>query len=192
MNKNRLEAFSDGVFAIIITIMVLELKIPEQFDFLALLQLKSIFFSYLISYVYVGIYWNNHHHLLHSMTKVNGKILWANLFQLFWLSIVPFATGWLGKSDFAKPTVTFYGFILLMCGVSFKVLQNSIIKSQGKNSMLKKAVGKDFKGILSLILYCIAIGFSFVCDWVSLIIYLIVALIWIVPDKRIENFVFND
>lgn len=191
MNKNRLEAFSDGVLAIIITIMILEIKVPEGADFSVLLKLFPIFISYVISFIYIGIYWNNHHHMFQSTTKVNGKILWANLHLLFWLSLIPFATGWMGENHFAKATMTLYGFLLFMCALSYWTLQNIIIKSHGQNSLLSKAVGSDYKGKSSLVFYVIAIASSFYCEWVSAGIYILVALIWFIPDKRIEKMIDN-
>lgn len=187
MNKTRLEAFSDGVLAIIITIMVLEIKVPEGGDFTALKGLFPVFISYVLSFIYVGIYWNNHHHMMHSVTKVNGTILWANLHLLFWMSLVPFATGWMGENHFSKATLAVYGFVLLMCGVSYVILQNIIVKSQGDNSILKKAVGKDLKGKSSAVLYAIAILLTFYAEWISGAIYIFVALMWLVPDQRIEK-----
>ncbi|CAM3296894.1 Potassium channel HX13_20290 [Flavobacterium longum] len=188
MNKTRLEAFSDGVLAIVITIMVLEIKVPHHAaEFSGLLKLLPVFASYVMSFIYIGIYWNNHHHMMHSMTRVNGKILWANLHLLFWLSLVPFATGWMGENNFAKPTMTLYGMLLLMAAVAYFMLQSSIIASQGEDSVLKKAVGKDWKGKVSPVLYIIGIGFSFFNEWLSGAMYVLVALIWLVPDKRIER-----
>lgn len=190
MNKGRLEAFSDGVLAIILTIMVLEIKVPEgQATFDSLQKLLPIFVSYVLSFIYIGIYWNNHHHMLHSTNTVNGKILWANLHLLFWLSLVPFATGWMGENHFAKATLALYGFILLMAGVAYVILQNLIIKSQGKNSLLKKAIGTDFKGKASSVFYIIGITFSFYNEYVSGIIYILVALMWLIPDTRIEKMI---
>lgn len=187
MNKTRLEAFSDGVLAIIITIMVLEIKVPEGGDFAALKSLFPVFISYVLSFIYVGIYWNNHHHMMHSVTKVNGTILWANLHLLFWMSLVPFATGWMGENHFSKATLAVYGFVLLMCGASYVLLQNIIVKSQGENSILKKAVGKDFKGKASSVLYALAILLTFYAEWISGAIYIFVALMWLIPDRRIEK-----
>ncbi|HEX8562015.1 MAG TPA: TMEM175 family protein [Flavobacterium sp.] len=188
MNSTRLEAFSDGVLAIIITIMVLEIKIPEgNPTFSAVTGLIPIFVSYVLSFIYIGIYWNNHHHMLHSAKSVNGTILWANLHLLFWLSLVPFTTGWMGENHFAKPTMTAYGFVLLMCGVAYMILQRAIISEQGKNSILKKAVGKDYKGLSSPVLYIAGIIFSFYNEWVSGAIYIGVALMWLIPDRRIEK-----
>ncbi len=188
MNKTRLEAFSDGVLAIIITIMVLEIKVPHHAaGFSALEKLIPVFASYVMSFVYIGIYWNNHHHMMHSMTRVNGKILWANLHLLFWLSLVPFATGWMGENQFAKTTMTLYGVILLMAGLAYWILQNLIIASQGENSILKKAVGSDWKGKSSPILYIIGISLSFYDEWLSGAVYVFVALMWLIPDRRIER-----
>jgi uncharacterized membrane protein len=192
MNKNRLEAFSDGVLAIIITIMVLELKIPDGTNFEALLQLFPIFVSYILSFIYVGIYWNNHHHMMHTVKKVTGGILWANLHLLFWLSLIPFATAWIGEHHFAPFPMLFYGFILLMCGVAYFILQNQIIKTQGENSLLAKAVGKDIKGKISPVLYSIAILSTYYHEVFSGIIYILVALMWLIPDKRIEKILDNE
>ena len=189
METNRLEAFSDGVMAIIITIMVLELKVPHGSDFAALHPLLPVFLSYVLSFVYLGIYWNNHHHMLHVTTKVNGKILWANLHLLFWLSMVPFATRWMAENHFAKATLTVYGITLLMAGVAYYILENLIISSQGKNSVLKKAVGWDFKGKSSPVFYITGIAFSFYNGWIAGAIYVFVALMWLIPDKRIEKVV---
>jgi uncharacterized membrane protein len=187
MNKTRLEAFSDGVLAIIITIMVLEIKVPHSPDFEALVKLSPVFLSYVLSFIYIGIYWNNHHHMLHSMTKVNGKILWANLHLLFWLSLVPFATGWMGENHFAPATLTLYGIMLLMAGIAYWILQNLIVASQGHDSLLKKAIGNDLKGKSSPILYTIGIVCSFFSGWLALAVYGSVAIMWLVPDKRIER-----
>jgi uncharacterized membrane protein len=188
MNKTRLEAFSDGVLAIIITIMVLEIKIPHHnATFEALQKLIPVFVSYVLSFIYIGIYWNNHHHMMHSVRNVNGKILWANLHLLFWLSLVPFATGWMGENHFAKSTLTLYGIILLMAGAAYWILQSVIIASQGQNSILKKAIGKDFKGLSSPLFYILGIVLSFYNEWFSGAVYIFVALMWLVPDKRIER-----
>ncbi len=188
MNKTRLEAFSDGVLAIIITIMVLEVKVPHHAaGFPALLPLVPVFLSYVLSFIYIGIYWNNHHHMMHSTSLVNGKILWANLHLLFWLSLVPFATGWMGENNFDKTTLTVYGIVLLMAGIAYWILQSLIIASQGENSLLRKAIGKDFKGLSSPILYIIGIALSFYNAWFSGAVYILVALMWLIPDKRIER-----
>ncbi|MNF35727.1 hypothetical protein D3C84_166060 [compost metagenome] len=192
MNKNRLEAFSDGVLAIIITIMVLEIKVPHGENFSDLLPLFPKFLSYILSFIYVGIYWNNHHHLLQSLTKVNGKILWANLHLLFWLSLIPVSTGWMGEHNFAKAAITLYGVILFMAAVAFWLLQNIIISSEGKHSLLAKALGKNLKGKSSNILYLAAIIISFFNQWIAAAIYVIVALIWLIPDERIEKVINSD
>jgi uncharacterized membrane protein len=187
MNKNRLEAFSDGVLAIIITIMILEIKVPTGADFKSLQKLFPVFISYVLSFINVGIYWNNHHHMLQSTSRINGKILWANLHMLFWLSLIPFATNWMGENSFAKATMSLYGIVLFMAGLSYWLLQNQIIKIQGKNSILLKAIGKDVKSKVSLVLYFMAIVFSFFQEWISGTIYVLVSLLWLVPDKRIEK-----
>jgi uncharacterized membrane protein len=191
MNKTRLEAFSDGVLAIIITIMVLEIQAPEGSDLKALLKLFPVFISYILSFIYVGIYWNNHHHMMHTVKKVTGGILWANLHLLFWLSLIPFATAWIGEHHFAAFPMLFYGFILLMCGVAYSILQNLIIKTHGQDSLLLKAVGKDFKGKISVVLYFIAILSTYYHEMISGIIYILVALMWLIPDKRIEKILEN-
>ncbi|MHB8303538.1 MAG: TMEM175 family protein [Acidobacteriaceae bacterium] len=187
MGKSRLEAFSDGVIAIIITIMVLELKVPHGESFNALEPLIPAFLSYVLSFVYVGIYWNNHHHMLHTSQKVTGPILWANLHLLFWLSLVPFATGWMGENHFAAPPSAFYGIVLLLASVAYWILQQRIIASQGPDSILKNAVGSDWKGKVSPLLYLIAIPTAFWSQWISLGLYVLVALVWLVPDQRIEK-----
>jgi uncharacterized membrane protein len=187
MGKNRLEAFSDGVIAIIITIMVLELKVPhgERIDTLA--PLIPVFLSYVLSFIYVGIYWNNHHHMLHTCRKVTGSILWANLHLLFWLSMFPFATGWMGENHFAATPAALYGVVLFMAAIAYWLLQQLIIASQGPDSLLKKAVGGDWKGKMSPVTYAIAIPLAFWSQWVSLGLYVLVALVWLVPDRRIEH-----
>ena len=187
MNKNRLEAFSDGVLAIIITIMILEIKVPEDNSFESLKPLIPVILSYVLSFVYVGIYWNNHHHMLQAVKKVNGSILWSNLFLLFWLSLIPFGTSWIGSQHFAAVPMSVYGFILLMCAVSYTILANKIIKLEGKESLLYKAVGNDKKGKLSLICYILAIPLAFISPWISGLLYIAVALMWIIPDSRIEK-----
>lgn len=187
MNKNRLEAFSDGVLAIIITIMILEIKVPQGEDFTDLYPLFPKFISYVLSFLYIGIYWNNHHHLLQGLTKVNGKILWANLHLLFWLSLIPVSTGWLGEHYFAKAPVTLYGIILFMSAIAFLILQNVIISSEGQSSLLGRALGNDSKGRISQALYFSAIVVSFFNEWISIIIYFVVAFIWLIPDSRIEK-----
>ena len=187
MGKNRLEAFSDGVIAIIITIMVLELKVPHGEGFETLVPLIPVFFSYLLSFVYLGIYWNNHHHMLHAVQTVTGTILWANLHLLFWLSLVPFATGWMGENHFAPAPSALYGLVLLMAGLAYFILQQLIIASQGPGSIVKRAVRRDWKGKLSPVLYAVAIPMAFWWKWISLLIYVVVALIWLIPDRRIEK-----
>lgn len=191
MNKNRLEAFSDGVLAIIITIMVLEFKVPESVDYEALRPLLHKFLSYILSFIYVGIYWNNHHHMMHTVKRVNGKILWANLHLLFWLSLIPFVTAWIGEHHFAPFPMMYYGIILLMNAIAYFILQNVILNHHGKDSILSKAIGADYKGKVSPILYIIGIAFAPFYPIISGILYIIVALIWLVPDKRIEK-IFNE
>jgi uncharacterized membrane protein len=187
VGKGRLEAFSDGVLAIIITIMVLELKVPHGVDPGALLPLVPVFFSYVLSFVYVGIYWNNHHHMLHTSSRVTGPVLWANLHLLFWLSLFPFVTGWMGENRFAAAPTALYGAVLLMASIAYWVLQRSIIASQGPGSLLRKAVGRDWKGKLSPVLYAVAILATLWACWVAQAIFVLVALMWLVPDRRIEN-----
>jgi uncharacterized membrane protein len=187
MGPSRLEAFSDGVLAIIITIMVLEMKVPHGHDLAALEPLLPVFLSYVLSFIYLGIYWNNHHHLLHACKRVTGATLWANLHLLFWLSLVPFVTGWMGENHLAAAPTAVYGVVLFMAGVAWLVLQRTIIASQGRESVLKAAVGSDWKGKLSAILYVVAIATAFRWSWVSASIYALVALIWLVPDRRIQR-----
>lgn len=187
MGKNRLEAFSDGVLAIIITIMVLGLQVPHGEHLQVLKPLVPAFSSYVLSFIYLGIYWNNHHHMLHTATMVTGSILWANLHLLFWLSLIPFTTAWMGENHFAAIPVAFYGVVLMMAAVAYFILQRFIIGTQGQDSVLKRAVGRDVKGKLSLLFYAAAIGFSFWRPWMALSLYSMVALIWLVPDKRIEK-----
>ncbi len=187
MGKSRLEAFSDGVIAIIITIMVLELKVPHSGNLETLAPLIPVFLSYVLSFVYLGIYWNNHHHMLHAAGKVTGSILWANLHLLFWLSLVPFTTGWMGENHFAAAPTAVYGAVLLMSAIAYWILQQLIIASQGSDSILKQAVGGDWKGKLSPALYVVAVLLAFGWRWVSLGIYVFVALLWLIPDRRIET-----
>jgi uncharacterized membrane protein len=187
MGKSRLEAFSDGVIAIIITIMVLEMKVPHGEDLEALLPLVPVFLSYVLSFVYVGIYWNNHHHLLHTASAVTGPMLWANLHLLFWLSLFPLATGWMGENHFAPLPSALYGVVLLMAAIAYWVLQQIIIASEGPASVLKKAVGRDWKGKLSPVLYIAAIAATLWSQWMAQAIYVSVALLWLVPDRRIEQ-----
>ena len=187
MQKNRLEAFSDGVLAIIITIMVLELKVPHDPTIDALRGLAPAFSSYILSFVYVGIYWNNHHHLFHAVTRVSGPVLWANLHLLFWLSLVPFASGWMGENHFDHLPVLLYGAVLLMSGVAYFVLSRALISHQGADSALAVALGRDRKGKLSVAFYLLAIALSFVDTRLSLGLYVLVALMWVKPDQRIEH-----
>jgi uncharacterized membrane protein len=187
VGKTRLEAFSDGVIAIIITIMVLEMKVPHGEDIDALAPLVPVFLSYVLSFVNIGIYWNNHHHMLHTCHKVTGPILWANLHLLFWLSLIPFVTGWMGENHFAAAPAAIYGVVLLMAAIAYFILQQLIIVSQGENSLLKQAVKGDWKGRLSPILYSVAIPIAFWSEWISMALYVLVALIWLVPDRRIER-----
>jgi uncharacterized membrane protein len=187
MGKGRLEAFSDGVIAVIITIMVLELKVPHGESFEALMPLIPAVLVYLLSFIFVGVYWNNHHHLLHTASKVTGPMLWANLHLLFWLSLIPFTTGWMGANHFAAAPTAAYGFVLLMCGIAYQVLERTIIYSQGAGSILKEAIGRDLKGNLSVALYLIAISCAFVSPRISQGIYLLVSIFWLIPDTRIER-----
>lgn len=191
MSKNRLEAFSDGVLAIIITIMVLELKIPHGAELSALRPLIPIFLSYVLSFVYVGIYWNNHHHMLHTVHQVNGSMLLANLHLLFWLSLIPFVTGWMGENHFAAVPTALYGFVLLMSAAAYFILQHTILHTQGRNSLLARAIGTDMKGKISLLLYFTAIAISFYFELVAQAIYAIIAFMWLVPDSRIEKTIEN-
>jgi len=187
MHTNRLEAFSDGVIAILITIMVLEMKVPHGTDISALLPLFPVFLSYVLSFIYVGIYWNNHHHMLHMCRRVTGAILWANLHLLFWLSLIPFATGWVGENHFTANPTALYGLVLLMSAIAYFILQQSIIRSQGQDSVLKNALGQDWKGKLSPIIYLSAIGISYVQPCLAMALYVIAALMWLIPDRRIED-----
>ncbi len=187
MQKSRLEAFSDGVLAIIITIMVLELKAPLDIRLSALQPLLPVFLSYLLSFIYVGIYWNNHHHLLHATKNVSGGILWANLHLLFWLSLFPFTTAWVGENHLASTPSAVYGLVLLMAALAYYVLQIAIIRQQGRDSLLAAALGRDWKGKISPVLYLMAIPLAFVSPWIAHGLYILVALIWLVPDRRIER-----
>jgi uncharacterized membrane protein len=187
MQKERLTAFSDGVLAIIITIMVLELKVPHSPDLSALAPLLPVFLSYVLSFIYIAIYWHNHHHMLHLVHQVNGGILWANSHLLFWLSLVPFTTAWMGENHFATIPTALYGVSLLMPGIAYFVLARVIIHRQGPQSTLAQAIGRDLKGKASPLLYLIGIGLSFVHTWLALAVYALVALMWLVPDKRIEK-----
>jgi len=187
MQKNRLEAFSDGVLAIIITIMVLDLRVPHDVEFAALKPLLPVFLSYVLSFVIVGIYWNNHHHLFHSTKHVTGKILWANMHLLFWLSLFPFTTAWMGENHLASTPTAVYGFVLLMASIAFYVLQRAIIAQQGHDSLLASAIGRDWKGKLSLVLYVTSLPLAFVSPWIANGLYVFVAAIWFIPDRRIEH-----
>ena len=187
MGKGRLEAFTDGVIAIIITIMVLELKVPHGEDLAAITPLWPKFLSYVVSFIIVGIYWNNHHHMSHSVHRVTGAILWANLHLLFWLSLFPFATGWMGENRFAAVPTALYGGVLLMAAIAYYLLQQAIIRVQGQDSILKKAIGRDWKGKLSPVLYIVAIVATLRSSWIAQAILVIAALIWLIPDRRIEK-----
>ena len=187
MDKGRLEAFSDGVIAILITIMVLELKIPHGTDLAAIQPLLPVFVTYVLSFVYLGIYWNNHHHLLQATKQINGAILWANLHLLFWLSLVPFVTGWMGENHFATLPTAVYGVVLLAAAIAYYILQSLIVREQGENSQIKKALGSDLKGKISPFIYVAAIISAFVNQWIADALYVFVALMWLVPDSRIES-----
>ena len=187
MSKTRLEAFSDGVIAIIITIMVLEMKVPHGGGLKDLAPLLPVFLSYVLSFLYVGIYWNNHHHMLHACSAVNGAVLWANLHLLFWLSLFPFATGWMGENHFTAVPTALYGVVLLMAAIAYSVLQQTIIRAQGRESILRKAIGRDWKGKLSPLLYVLGICTALRLPWVAQGIFLVAALIWFIPDRRITN-----
>ncbi len=187
MHKGRLEAFSDGVIAIIITIMVLEMKVPHGTDFSALQPLVPVFLSYVLSFIYVGIYWNNHHHLLQAVKHVNGAVLWANLHLLFWLSLFPFVTGWMGENHFATLSVVLYGGVLIMAATAYFILSRLLLAGHGSDSVLAQALGSDFKGRISLGLYAVGIALAFVNAWIGVALYVLVAVIWVVPDRRIEK-----
>ena len=192
MGKDRLAAFSDGVIAIIITIMVLELHVPHGADCQALAAIAPSFLTYVLSFVYVAIYWNNHHHLLHTVVRVDGVILWANSYLLFWLSVIPAATAWMGQNLLAPVPTAVYGGALLMPAIAYSLLQKAIIHQQGKHSVLAKALGSDFKGKISPILYIAGIALAFVSPWVSMAVYVLVAVLWLVPDQRIANVIGRD
>jgi uncharacterized membrane protein len=187
MGKGRLEAFSDGVIAIIITIMVLELKVPHGVDLAALRPLIPVFLSYVLSFIYIGIYWNNHHHLLQATRHVNGYVLWANLHLLFWLSLIPFVTGWMGENHFAALPVALYGVVLLFAAIAYFILTRILISHHGKDSVLATAVGNDFKGKISVVFYAMAIALAFVNSWIACALYVLVAIMWLLPDRRIER-----
>ncbi len=187
MTKGRLEAFSDGVIAIIITIMVLELKVPHETTAAALAPLAPVFLSYVLSFVFLGIYWSNHHHLLHAVKHVNGRVLWANLHLLFWLSLVPFVTAWMGENHFARLTVALYGTVLLLASIAYFILARLLISLHGSDSVLATALGRDFKGKVSTIIYLVAIPLALVKWWLACALYVLVAIMWLVPDRRIER-----
>ncbi|HMD74298.1 MAG TPA: TMEM175 family protein [Steroidobacteraceae bacterium] len=186
MGKGRLEAFSDGVIAIIITIMVLELKAPRGAQFDSLGPVIPLFLSYVLSFVYVGIYWNNHHHMLHATMRISGAVLWANLHLLFWLSLIPFTTAWMDENQFAAAPVALYGAVLLMAGVAYYVLAQCLAAVNGRDSALATAFGRDWKGLISIGIYAVGIALSFVKPWIALTLYVMVACIWVIPDRRIE------
>jgi uncharacterized membrane protein len=187
MTSTRMEAFSDGVIAIIITIMVLELRVPDGSDFASLRPLLSVFLSYLLSFVFLGIYWNNHHHLMHAVEHVDGRILWANLHLLFWLSLVPFVTAWMGHNHFAAAPVALYGTVMLFAGVAYFTLVQSLLAHHGRDSVLANALGGDFKGKISMLIYLVAIPLAFVKWWLACSLYVLVSCMWLVPDRRIER-----
>lgn len=187
MHKGRLEAFSDGVIAILITIMVLELKVPHSTEVTALVPLIPIFLSYVLSFIFIGIYWNNHHHMLQAVRQVNGRILWANMHLLFWLSLIPFVTSWMGENHFTAWPAALYGVVLMCAGIAYYILSQSLIAHHGADSPLAKAVGNDFKGKISVVIYAAAIPLAFVHSWISLSLYVLVAIMWLIPDRRIEH-----
>jgi uncharacterized membrane protein len=187
MSKGRMEAFSDGVIAILITIMVLELKVPAGAGVAALLPLIPVFMSYILSFVFLGIYWNNHHHLLQAIKHVDGRVLWANLHLLFWLSLVPFVTGWMGENNFAAMPVALYGIILLFSAIAYFILTRALIALHGRDSVLATALGRDFKGKVSPVIYLVAITLAFVNSWIACALYVLVAVMWLIPDRRIEK-----
>jgi uncharacterized membrane protein len=187
MGKSRLEAFSDGVIAIIITIMVLELKVPHAADFAALQPLIPVFLSYVLSFIYVGIYWNNHHHLLQAVRQINGRVLWANLHLLFWLSLIPFVTAWMGENHFAALPVALYGTVLFFAAIAYFILTRVLIRHHGQESSLAIALGRDFKGKISMVFYALAIPLSFVNSWFACALYVFAAVMWFIPDRRIEK-----
>ncbi len=189
MKKGRLEAFSDAVIAIIMTIMVLELKVPHEATWTALRPLAPVFLSYAISFLMIGIYWNNHHHLLQAVQHVNGRVLWANLHLLFWMSLIPFVTGWTGENNFAALPVAFYGAVLLLSGIAYFVLTKTLVAHHGQDSALALAMGKDLKGITSLLIYAVGLGVAFIQPWAAFALYILVAIIWLIPDRRIERII---
>jgi uncharacterized membrane protein len=187
MTKGRLEAFSDGVLAIIITIMVLELKVPHEADLAALRPLIPVFLSYVLSFIYIGIYWNNHHHMLQAVRQVNGAVLWANMYLLFWLSLIPFVTAWSGENFFAAMPVALYGVVLLMSAIAYYILSRVLVSHHGKESTLAIALGRDFKGKISVVIYAVAVLLSFVNSWLASMLYVAVAIMWLIPDRRFEK-----
>lgn len=187
MSKGRLEAFSDGVIAILITIMVLELKVPHEADLAALRPLVPVFLSYVLSFIYLGIYWNNHHHLLQVVRHISGSVLWANLHLLFWLSLIPFVTGWTGENHFAALPVAFYGIVLLLAAIAYFILTRTLIACQGQDSTLAAALGRDTKGRVSMVIYAAAVLLAFVNSWLAFMLYVLVAIMWLIPDRRIEK-----
>lgn len=187
MTKSRLEAFSDGVIAIVITIMVLELKIPHEASWRALVPLAPVFLSYLLSFVFLGIYWSNHHHLLQAVKHVDGRVLWANLHLLFWLSLIPFVTGWMGENRFAAWPVAAYGGVLLFAAIAYFILAHALVSLHGSGSVIAVALGRDFKGKISMVIYLVAIPLAFVRSWLACTLYVLVAIMWLVPDRRIER-----
>ncbi|SKB81176.1 TMEM175 family protein [Daejeonella lutea] len=187
ITKGRLEAFSDAVIAIIITIMVLELKVPHDASVEALKPLIPIFISYILSFIYIGIYWNNHHHMLHAAKSVNGRVLWANMHLLFWLSMIPFVTAWMGENHFEMWPVVFYGIVLILNSIAYYILAQTLVKHHGKDSLIATAVGHDRKGKVSTALYAVGIGLAFVNAWIGIAVYTVVAIIWLIPDTRIER-----
>jgi uncharacterized membrane protein len=187
MTKVRLEAFSDGVIAILITIMVLELHIPHEATWSALGPLVPIFLTYVLSFVFLGIYWNNHHHMLHAADRINGKVLWANLHLLFWLSLIPFVTGWMGQNHYTPIPTAAYGIVMLFAGIAYYILAHTLVAEQGPDSRLARAIGRDRKGKLSVVLWAIGIGLAFVNPWLAVAVYVGVAMMWLVPDRRIEK-----
>ena len=187
MTKGRIEAFSDAVIAIVMTIMVLELKVPHDPNWSALRPLLPVFLSYVLSFVYLGIYWNNHHHLFQAVQSVKGPVLWANMHLLFWLSLIPFATAWMGENHFSATPTALYGIVLLACAMAYSILVHGLMRQHGRESVIHKAIGKDAKGNLSVICYCLAVGMAYIAAPVSWAIYIFVALIWLTPDKRIER-----
>ncbi|HEX8788622.1 MAG TPA: TMEM175 family protein [Telluria sp.] len=192
MGKNRLEAFSDGVIAIIITIMVLELKPPHGADFRALIPLWPVFMSYVLSFIYVGIYWNNHHHMLHAVKEVSGGVLWANLHLLFWLSLIPFVTAWMGENHFESGPTAAYGFVLFMCASAYALLARGLVEHHEKNSTLAEALGTDFKGKISIVLYLGGVALAWFEAWLGFLVYAGVAVLWLIPDRRIEEKVVEE